>query len=124
MAPITWEIDLTGFRFPNKLPPKRANFRIVVDLRYVTKRGDHTTEHAVLPGLDRWWECDPDRNERLEFVRGPDHGRFVASETRIPYGLYRQVASGPGLDQAQRIRRQVPGEAPLLLLAGWRSGER
>lgn len=76
MAPITWEIDLTGFRFPNKLPPKRANFRIVVDLRYVTKRGDHTTEHAVLPGLDRWWECDPDRNDRLEFVRGPDHGRF------------------------------------------------
>ena len=76
MAPITWEIDLTGFRFPNKLPPKRANFRIVVDLRYVTKCGDHTTEHAVLPGLDRWWECDPDRSDRLEFVRGPDHGRF------------------------------------------------
>ena len=77
MAAITWEIDLTGFRFPSKLPPKRANFRIVVDLRYVTKRGDHTTEHAVLPGLDRWWECDRDRTESLDFVRGADEGRFA-----------------------------------------------
>ncbi len=77
MAPITWEIDLTGFRFPETLPPKRANFRIVVDLRYVTKRGDHTTEHAVLPGLDRWWECDPDRADSLEYARGPDEGEFA-----------------------------------------------
>ncbi len=83
MAPISWEINLTGFRFPEKLPPKRANFRIVVDLRYVTKRGDHTTEHAVLPGLDRWWECDPDRADSLEFVRGQDEGEFAALDMSV-----------------------------------------
>ena len=77
MAPMTWEIGLTGFRFPTKLPPKRANYRIVVDLRYVTKRGDHTTEHAVLPGLDRWWECDRERKDGIDFVRGPDVGQFA-----------------------------------------------
>ncbi len=74
MAPITWEIDLTGFRFPRTLSHKRANFRFVVDLRYVTKRGDHTTEYAVLPGLDRWWECDPERKDGVDYARGPDDG--------------------------------------------------
>jgi hypothetical protein len=74
---ITWELDLTTFRFPVALPRKRANFRIVVDLRYVTKRGDHTTEYAVLPGLDRWWECDPERSDRQEYVRGEERGESV-----------------------------------------------
>ena len=77
MAAITWELDLTGFRFPAVLPRKRANFRFVVDLRYVTKRGDHTTEHAVLPGLDRWWECDPERSDRQEYARGVAEGDSV-----------------------------------------------
>ncbi|MCL7967771.1 MAG: hypothetical protein M8857_11720 [marine benthic group bacterium] len=77
MAAITWELDLTGFRFPAELPRKRANFRFVVDLRYVTKRGDHTTEHAVLPGLDRWWECDPERSDRQEYARGEVEGDRV-----------------------------------------------
>jgi hypothetical protein len=77
VAAITWELNLTGFRFPSELPRKRANFRIVVDLRYVTKRGDHTTEHAVLPGLDRWWECDPERSDRQEYARGAQEGASV-----------------------------------------------
>lgn len=72
MAPFNWEISLTGFRFPAGLPRKRANFRFLVDLRYVTKRGEHTTEHAVLPGLDRWWECDPAKREELGYVRGAE----------------------------------------------------
>jgi len=75
---MTWELNLTGFRFPAELPRKRANFRIVVDLRYVTGRGDHTTEHAVLPGLDRWWECDPERADRVGYARGAEHGDAVA----------------------------------------------
>ena len=77
MPAMNWELNLTGFRFPAELPRKRANFRIVVDLRYVTKRGDHTTEHAVMPGLDRWWECDPERSDRQDYVRGSDDGESV-----------------------------------------------
>jgi hypothetical protein len=74
VAPFNWEIVLTGFRFPQQLPAKRANFRFLVDLRYVTGRGEHATEHAVLPGLDRWWECDPDERDGLDYVRGHDEG--------------------------------------------------
>jgi hypothetical protein len=84
MAPFNWEIVLTGFRFPAALPPKRANFRFLVDLRYVTKRGEHTTEHAVLPGLDRWWECDPGKWENLGYVRGSEEaGRVSFDLARI-----------------------------------------
>jgi hypothetical protein len=77
MAPFNWEIVLTGFRFPAGLPPKRANFRFLVDLRYVTKRGEHTTEHAVLPAIERWWECDPGKRGELDYVRGPETGAQV-----------------------------------------------
>ncbi|MDT8436738.1 MAG: hypothetical protein RRA92_08275 [Gemmatimonadota bacterium] len=74
MPPLNWEISLASFRFPRALPSRRANFRVVADLRYVTGRGEHATEHAVLPALDRWWECDPGHAGDLDYVRGPDEG--------------------------------------------------
>ena len=38
-------------------------------------RGEHDTEHSVLPDLDRYWECDPERKGRPEYVRGPEEGK-------------------------------------------------
>ena len=54
--PRTYELVLTGFHFPRKLPRRKANFRFVADVRYVNGRGEYDTEHAVLPDLDRYWE--------------------------------------------------------------------
>lgn len=98
MAPFNWEIVLTGFLFPRKLPARRANFRFLVDLRYVTKRGEHTTEHAVLPALDRWWECDPEKRDDLDFVRGPER------ETQAGFDLSR-------IDDWDRLVLLVRGDA-------------
>jgi len=67
--PQTYELVLTGFDFPRKLPRRKANFRFVADVRYVNGRGEHDTEHAVLPDLDRYWECDPERKGTPEYVR-------------------------------------------------------
>ena len=74
MAISTYELSLTGFRFPKALPAKRCNFRVVADVRYVNGRGDFDTAHAVLPDLERWWECDPDRRGDPFYVRGADSG--------------------------------------------------
>ena len=73
--PQTYELVLTGFEFPRKLPRRKANFRFVADVRYVNGRGEHDTEHAVLPDLDRYWECDPERKGSPEYVRAEDKGK-------------------------------------------------
>lgn len=74
MAISSYELSLTGFEFPGALPGKRSNFRFVADVRYVNGRGDFDTAHAVLPDLERWWECDRDRQGEPPYVRGPDSG--------------------------------------------------
>jgi hypothetical protein len=74
VAISSYELSLAGFRFPAALPGKRSNFRIVADVRYMNGRGDFDTAHAVLPDLDRWWECDTDKSGDAFFVRGPDDG--------------------------------------------------
>lgn len=72
--PQTYELALTQFRFPTALPRRKANFRVVADVRYVNGRGEYSTEHAVLPDLDRLWECDPQQSEAPHYVRGPVEG--------------------------------------------------
>jgi hypothetical protein len=77
MAISTYEVSLAGFRFPKALPAKRCNFRFVADVRYSNGRGDFDTAHAVLPDLERWWECDPDRGADPSYVRGADAAEFA-----------------------------------------------
>lgn len=76
MAISTYELSLTSFRFPAALSAKRCNFRFIADVRYISGRGDFDTAHAVLPDLERYWECDPDRKGDHLYVRGPDAGEF------------------------------------------------
>ena len=76
MALSTYELSLAGFRFPNRLPGKHSNFRFVADVRYVSSRGEHDTQHAVMPDLERHWECDPDCSEEAQYGRGADIGSF------------------------------------------------
>ena len=64
-----YEITLDEFRFPARLPGRKANFRLIVELRYQNKRGDFDTETAVLPGLDTFWECQPGAHAKENFVR-------------------------------------------------------
>ena len=67
--PRTFEIRLTGFEFPPQLDNSKANFRFIVDLRYLDASGEFATEHAVMPSLDTFWECDPGRAQAPNFVR-------------------------------------------------------
>jgi hypothetical protein len=76
--PANYEVRLTAFRFPRDLPGKRANFRMVAEVRYVSSRGEHDTHHAVLPDLERLWECDPARIADPQFARGEDEGSFAS----------------------------------------------
>ena len=78
MAISSYELSLTGLRFPAALPGKRSNFRLVADVRYMNGRGDFETAHAVLPDLERWWECDPGKEDEALYVRGPENAGAVA----------------------------------------------
>lgn len=65
----TYEINLKSFIFPANLPDEKANFRFIVDLRYIDKTNEFVTEHAVMPSLDTFWECAKDRHEKPNYVR-------------------------------------------------------
>ncbi len=65
----TFEIRLKSFDFPEKLDASKANFRFIVDLRYTDHDGKFSTEHAVMPSLDTYWECDPGKKDAPNFVR-------------------------------------------------------
>ena len=68
-TPETCELVLKGFHFPRKLSNSKANFRFVVDLRFIDERKNFDSEHAVMPSLDTFWECDTNRQDRPNFVR-------------------------------------------------------
>ena len=65
-----YEFNLTDFLFPADLPNNKANFRFVVDLRFINHRSQFATEHAVMPSLDTFWECDTERSGKPNYVRG------------------------------------------------------
>lgn len=64
-----YEFTLTDFLFPADLPNNKANFRFVVDLRFINHRSQFATEHAVMPSLDTFWECDTERESKPNYVR-------------------------------------------------------
>lgn len=69
-----YELSLKDFLFPKALPGKNANFRFVVDLRFVNEKNQPTMEHAVMPSLDTFWECDKDNCNEPNYVRcSQDH---------------------------------------------------
>lgn len=73
---LLFELVLKEFLFPDNLPNRNANFRFIVDLRFINDKGHFTTEHAVMPGLDTFWECDKDQTDMPNYVRDSDHSQF------------------------------------------------
>ena len=65
----TFRISLEAFEFPADLENNKANFRFIADLRYTDESGEFATEHAVMPSLDTFWECDTRRSGSPNFVR-------------------------------------------------------
>jgi hypothetical protein len=80
MATHTFELRLASFDFPPALPNDKANFRVVVDVRYENAEGVFATEHAVLPGLDTFWECAPDKANEPNYVRAKNAASFDMSK--------------------------------------------
>ena len=53
-APLhEFEITLERFRFPADLPGRKANFRLIVELRYQNRKGDFDTETALFAASAR-----------------------------------------------------------------------
>ena len=71
-----YEFKLTNFMFPNRLKNNKANFRFIVDLRYINENDQFTTAQAVMPGLDTFWECDTGETEKLNYVRAGNASKF------------------------------------------------
>ena len=75
-----YEFTLTDFLFPADLPNNKANFRFVVDLRFINHRSQFATEHAVMPSLDTFWECDTGRTNKPNYVRGAGEEEFMLAD--------------------------------------------
>ena len=88
---------LEKFLFPKKLSNNKANFRFVVDLRFINDKGQLATAHAVMPSLDTFWECDTSRDEKPNYVRGKDVG---------DYGQFNMAA----IDEWDRLILHVKGK--------------
>jgi len=73
----TYELTLNAFKFPKNLENHKANFRFVVNLRYVDAEGNLATAQAILPGLDTFWECDKGRSHEPNYVRGNDETNWA-----------------------------------------------
>lgn len=63
------QLALAGFSFPEDLDNDKANFRFVVDVRYIDDKGKLATHHAVMPSPDTYWECDTDKSGSPNYVR-------------------------------------------------------
>ncbi len=74
-----YELKLAEFKFPKNLRGDNANFRFVVDLRFVDDKGRPAVEHTVMPSLDTYWECDPGQSEEPNFVRGKNGEKDIAA---------------------------------------------
>ena len=75
-----FELVLTEFLFPKALPNDKANFRFIVDLRFINEKGQFITAHAVMPSLDTFWECDISRKDRPNYVRDSVQSQFNMAE--------------------------------------------
>ena len=64
-----FELTLEKFDFPDNLPEARSTFRFLIDIRYVDPNGEFATAHAVLPGLDTYWECEKEHKGEASYVR-------------------------------------------------------
>ena len=75
----TFELTLTRFAFPKNLDDENANFRFVVDLRYIDDDNESDVKSTVMPSPDGFWECDTGRSDEANYVRGDDndeHAQF------------------------------------------------
>ena len=71
-----FEFKLEEFKFPKDLPGGNANFRFYVDLRFINDDNKCTTEQAVMPGPDTFWECDQDEKDERNYVRDDTDSKF------------------------------------------------
>ena len=78
-----FQLNLTGFRFPDDLPNDPANFRFLADLRYLGHRKQFKTAHAVMPSLDTFRECDRRREDRPNHARDGSDGRFDMTKVDV-----------------------------------------
>ena len=74
MNPRIFEITLSGFSFPDSedLKDNQANFRFLVDLRFVDANGEPRVVHTIMPSAANFWECDTDEKDKPNFVRKQD----------------------------------------------------
>ena len=86
-----FELTLTEFLFPEDLPNGKANFRFIVDLRFINDKGQFTTENAVMPSLDTFWECDTTQKDEPNYVRGEDVSPGPCDST-YTYGQFNMCA--------------------------------
>lgn len=107
-----FKLDLTGFEFPKELPNNKANFRFIVDLRFFDEDDRFDTENAVMPSFETFWECDPSRHDKPNYVRG---GTKDKPENKFVFKKSGEIKKGvddkKGVDEWDRLILHVEGKS-------------
>ena len=98
-----FELKLEEFRFPPQLENGQANFRFNVDLRFINDKDQYTTERAVMPSPDTFWECDKNKKNELNYVRAAND----ITEDGITYSQFDMKV----LDEWDRLILLVNGKS-------------
>jgi|SRR5688500_1451657 len=69
LKPPNFVLSLVDLKFPDSLDKDHANFRLIIELRYINDKSIWMTDRSVMPGLEDYWECDPTRGSDRRFVR-------------------------------------------------------
>ena len=101
-----FELTLEKFLFPKKLSNNKANFRFIADLRFTNDQGEFTTEHAVMPSLDTFWECDKSRADRPNYVRDDDKD-LAPDDVTANFSQFNMAA----IDDWDRLILHVKGQS-------------
>lgn len=123
------QITLQQFQFPEDLSNGKANFRLIVDVRLYDAETQHlSTEHAVLPSLDTFWECDTGRADKPNYVRAAnahevdmdalddwDKLILVVSDNHRIYGIQFKVIDVDRVDAWDKIKNYLGNVAKIAL---------
>lgn len=85
-----YTLTFKGFKFPADLPNDKANYRFLVDVRFLLDNGELGKPlYAVLPDFDTFWECDRGRSKKPNYVRSPDLVQDESGEALSKFDMAR-----------------------------------
>ena len=102
---------LESFEFPDDIPAEEANFRFIVEFRYIDPKDNLCTHTVVMPGLDSYFECDKSKinetNNAALYVRDGNTGKFLFGNKPKAVSEWHALITGFSAKSVQQVQFTV-----------------